>query len=155
MKKLLAVFLMISLAVTTAFAESIDLSGMSFDELVALRARINMALWSTDAWQEVTVPIGVWEVGKDIPAGHWTLSATEGNTTYIFYGDKLKDADSLSVSGDVYINEELISTSYANYDENQHRVYMDIDAKEGCYIIIRYGAAVFTPYVGKPDLGFK
>ena len=155
MRRFLLGTVVLFLFMTTAYAESVDLTGLSFEELVALRERINLAIWQSDDWQEVTVPIGTWEFGEDIPAGHWTLSATAGNTTYISYGDKLRDADSLSSSCDIYVTEELISPTWKYYDENTSRVYMDINATEGCYIIIRHGSAVFTPYTGKPDLGFK
>ena len=32
---------------------------------------------------------------------------------------------------------------------------IDLDVKPGTYIIIGHGSVVFTPYSGKPDLGFK
>ena len=71
MKRTLCIILAFVLVLTlapAAFAD-VDLSGMSFDELVALKDQINLALWNSADWQEVTVPQGVWQVGADIPAG--------------------------------------------------------------------------------------
>ena len=53
MKKLVALVLAIVLSAGIALAEGIDLSGMSYDELVALKDRINLAMWQSDEWQMV------------------------------------------------------------------------------------------------------
>ena len=58
--------LMILFAVPCSCAEDIDLSGMSIDELVELKDRINLAIWNSQEWEEVTVPQGEWIVGEDI-----------------------------------------------------------------------------------------
>lgn len=73
MKKLVSFFLTALLLFSAASADPVDLSGLSFDELVALRDQINLAIWNSQEWQEVTVPAGIWQVGKDIPAGHWSI----------------------------------------------------------------------------------
>ena len=84
MKKQLAA---IALAATLIVApvqsraqSEVDLSGMTFDELIALQQQVNEALWASDGWQEGEVPSGYYEVGVDIPAGRWTVTGDE----YIF-----------------------------------------------------------------------
>ena len=72
MKKLIIVFLSVCMAISCAYSESIDLSGLSYDELVALKDRIDLAIWNSQEWQEVEVPQGLYVVGKDIPSGTWT-----------------------------------------------------------------------------------
>lgn len=57
-----------------AAASDVDLSNLSFAELLELQQKVNHALWSCDEWKEVDVPMGVWDVGKDIPAGRYELS---------------------------------------------------------------------------------
>lgn len=47
----------------TADAAQIDLSAMTYEELVALKDKINLAMWESKDWEEVTVPQGVWTVG--------------------------------------------------------------------------------------------
>lgn len=155
MKKLLAVFLILALMVPTALAESIDLSGLAFDDLVALRDRINLAIWQSAEWQEVTVPQGVWKVGEDIPAGHWTIMAADGAYAMIEYGDVLTESNSISWSSSIYIIENIKSVTSRIYNENSDRTQIDIDMKDGFYIEISSGSVVFTPYTGKPSLGFK
>ena len=80
MKKIYALILaaVILLAIpTVAFATSgkldIDLSKLSYEELVELKDQINLAIWQSKEWEEVEVPQGIWEVGKDIPEGKWTI----------------------------------------------------------------------------------
>ena len=155
MKKLFALLCILILVPCMAMAE-IDLSGMSYDELVALQERINLAIWNSKEWQEVTVPQGVWKVGEDIPEGHWTITAA-GNYTSIETGTALddigKDIDIWQSDG--YFCEHIYSPSYFAFDVNQHVQKLDIKLKNGIYIIISSGNAVFTPYAGKPSLGFK
>ena len=76
MKKMLAFALCLSMLVPCmcALSESIDLSDLSIEELAMLRDRCQMEMMKSDKWQEVRVPVGVWEVGKDIPAGHWSIT---------------------------------------------------------------------------------
>lgn len=156
MKKLLVCLLVLTLLVPSALAESFDLSSMSFDELVALRERVNLAMWQSDDWQEVTVPQGLWKVGEDIPAGHWTISAADGAFTSVEYGDVLtKGVDGISYKSSVYVSTYLTSPSRSTFNENTDRAVVDIDMKDGFYVVILGGSAVFTPYTGKPDLGFK
>ncbi len=156
MKKVCLLVLALVLAGSFAFAE-VDLSGMSYDELVALKDQINLAIWNSQEWQEVTVPVGVWKVGEDIPAGHWTLTvAPDGNPPFgsVVIGTALnetgKDIDIMS--SDYYYSESLRlagADDYPGLDE------MNYDFKDGDYVIINYSDVIFTPYAGKPSLGFK
>lgn len=74
MKKLIALILIIALAAPVALAD-IDLSGMTFDELMDLQQQLTAALWASDGWQEVEVPVGYYVVGDDIPAGRWSVTS--------------------------------------------------------------------------------
>lgn len=65
-------------------AESIDLSSMSFEELLTLQQKVNQAIFSCDEWKEVEVPLGVWDIGKDIPAGRYELVPGENASTYTY-----------------------------------------------------------------------
>lgn len=155
MKKFLAFVLLLAFFATPAVAESIDLSGLSFDELVSLRDRINLALWESSDWQEATVPQGVWEIGKDIPAGHWTIRPVDGYGTSISYGDVLNESQQISRDGNVKITAVLVSPSYSFFNENENKTEIDIDMKTGYFLIVDSGSAVLTPYAGKQALDFK
>lgn len=135
---------------------ALDLSKLSFQELTDLKDRINLAIWNSQEWQEVTVPQGVWKVGEDIPAGHWTIKAV-GNFTSIEIGTALNEANkSIDIwNTDSYFVEHVYNQSYFAFDENQHKTEIDFNLKNGMYVVIDNGTSVFSPYSGKPRLGFK
>lgn len=150
MKKLLTLFLILVLVIPAAVAEDIDLSALTFDQLVALRARCQMEMMTRDEWQEVTVPAGLWKIGEDIPAGHWVISGdftVKGLVdTGISYGDKL------TKDGKV---DWMHSTVFQGHTFTKANPSVDIVLEEGFYLEVNYGPVIFTPYTGKPDLGFK
>lgn len=158
MKRIIAgVLALLLLAPAFALAE-VDLSGMTFDELVALRERIDRAMWECEEWQAVTVPQGVYQVGADIPAGHWSIAAAEGQSASVAWGTKLNqtgtDVDVDWDDNGFYEYESIVNPSYAYYQASD-RTEVDFDLKEGQYFAVQYGQVVFTPYKGKPTLGFK
>lgn len=153
MKKLislLCVFVLVLALAPAAFA--VDLNGMSYDELVALKDQINLAIWNSAEWQEVEVPQGVWEVGADIPAGKWTIKALPEADTYLKVGTSLQDG---GTSVNFKKTQRIKDAGYRDYDPNSDITSWTYDFKNGEYVQIDYGPAVFTPYAGKPSLGFK
>ena len=153
MKKVLCVLAVFICILTTAAAE-VDLSGMSYDELVALKDQINKAIWESDEWQEVTVPQGVWRVGKDIPAGHWTVKAADGAYVSVDYCEKITAMGKADWSGKMR-SELLKSPTRSSFSPTEDRVEFDQEMVEGMYLVIDDGSVIFTPYSGKPSLGFK
>ena len=157
MKRVICCILLVFTLFPFALAEDIDLSGMTLDELLVLRQRVQFAMVQTDEWQAVRVPVGVWEIGKDIPAGHWSITAAS-DTHYtwgtITYCDKLdaagKGADRWGST--VYYHSQVKAP---DSDASVEATTIDLDCKEGTYVILEYSAMIFTPYSGKPDLGFK
>ena len=150
---LLVAFILVPLF---SFAELPDISGLSFDELIELKQQINLALWKSEKWQDVVVPVGAWKIGEDIPAGKWTITVASDDpeaTIYVLFCDKL------DVSG----NDADFSGRFCYYTTIRHidssddsdPYFLDLQCYKGNYIIIKYGSARFTPYTGKPDLGFK
>ncbi len=154
MKKFLAASALCLALCAPAVAE-VDLSGMSFAELVSLKDQINLAMWQCQEWQEVTVPQGVWEVGVDIPSGHWTVVPADGAWASVSYGSVLAaNGKSLSSSKDRF-SEIIVSPNSRIFTAGQDASQIDIDAKVGAYIVVDDGDVVFTSYEGKPSLGFK
>ena len=142
----------------SAHAE-VDLSGMSFDELIALKQQIDLALWGCEEWQEVTVPQGTYKVGEDIPEGQWTIKATEGNWASIEWGIEV-DASGVEIikrisgkSGHDW--KHVLSTTYKGYKEGEDATQIDLNLLEGMYVRVDGGSAVFMPFTGKQSLGFK
>ena len=153
MRKIICILLLVCMT-TFAAAESVDLSGMSFDELVALKERINLAIWECQEWQEVTVPEGLYVVGEDIPEGTWTIKAATTHFTVVKFGDTLEpngidlDYSSYYGKGEAHSTESRVTTA-------SDPLEFTFTAKKGTYIQVEYAPALFTPFTGKPDLGFK
>ena len=164
MKKFFCV-LAVFICILTTVAAEVDLSGMSYDELVALKDQINKAIWESQEWQEVTVPQGVWRVGEDIPAGKWVIKCADINRDNLMmgscqfeWGNKLDDTGkSISWMSDRWQGRTAVYNPNGKYYQDGHATEYEWDAKDGDYIVIEsmYAPAVFTPYSGKPSLGFK
>lgn len=155
MKRIIPLILVLLCFAGVASAEAIDLSGMSYEELVALKEQIDLAIWNSEEWQEVEVPKGVWVVGQDIPAGKWTISAADGVTASVKWGDVLDESGvGLSFNGRVYETEYLKSVNYRYYEKGDASE-VTWELKDGQYLIVEDGLALFTPYSGKKSLGFK
>lgn len=156
MKKIFVLLLSLSMLVTGAAAEmSIELADLPLEMLVALRDQINLAIWNSQEWQEVTVPAGVWVIGKDIPEGHWTIkTAIESDYQFIYYFDKL-DPTGLDADYSSYVfMQQIVSQDLADSGLVASPASFSIDMKDGWYIKTT-GAMIFTPYAGKPDFIFK
>lgn len=110
-----------------------DFSRYSYEELLELQAALNKALWASDGWQNVSVPAGVYVVGEDIPAGHWTIS--EKNDAYFRVYGEMNNGELSNLLYDTDLNEPVNLKLY-----------------DGNYIEIRYFSVNFAPYVS--GLGF-
>ena len=154
MKKLLVLVLALMLC-ASAVAE-IDLSGLSFDELVELRDSALRAMWDCEEWQEVTVPQGVWKVGEDIPFGHWTITPAKNAAcefSKITYCKVLDETGRNPKLGKGFLSIDLIYLPSKDYPGEQQSV--DLDLQYEGYLIIDLGDVIFVPYTGHADLGFK
>lgn len=154
MKKLTSILLglaLMSCLVLSVCADGIDLSSLSWDELIALKADINRELMSRDEWEEVEVPQGVYVVGEDIPAGKWTVRCKTGHSCYFQFGETLRD-DGHSVS---WTGTHDLVYIYRDSGSDGRLTEYTFDAVDGHYVIVSDAPAVFTPFTGNPDLGFK
>ena len=154
MKKLisyLCVFALVLALLPAAFAEW-DLSGLSYDDLVALKDQVQRAMWDSADWQEVTVPQGVWEVGADIPAGKWTILAVPSGHTYIKIGPETKNG---GTEVNFKVTQRIEDKDYKDYDASEDVTSWNVELEEGQFLQVDYGPCIFTPYAGKPSLGFK
>lgn len=156
MKKLLTVILILAMILpAAALADLPDISGLSYDELVELKDQINIAMWNSKEWQEVTVPVGIWKVGEDIPEGRWSITITpDTNAKWasIKYCDRLNETG--TDAGNMFLCDVYEHLDVAAQDNERYPQFIDITVKSGMYIVIGNAPVVFTPYAGKPDLGF-
>lgn len=119
-----------------ANAETIDLSTLSFDELVALRQQIDMAIMQSDEWKQVTVPVGTYIIGKDIPSGDYAVAYTGRVQSFLcIYPD-------IQSVGDYQCSSHLLSSMMGNTTIGK------LCLTEGQVIVIEYGELVFSPYKG-------
>ncbi len=150
MKKFVGLVLALILICSFAVAE-VDLTGMTFDELIELRQKVDAAIFASDGWQEVSVPAGIYKIGEDIPAGKWVVTPAKGSTAFIDLGKSIDD-NGMEIA-DGFYNETITSESdsYAAYN-NVREVTLDL--QDGTYIEIDNSNVIFTPFKGH-NLGFK
>ena len=125
-------------------AAEIDLSNMSFDELLELQTQVNQAIFNSDKWKEVEVPMGVWDVGKDIPAGRYELSPGSNASTYtypyvVYYLDRSEKSgtpDKIRGQYRIKVGETLV-----------------IELFDGNVLKIEDTSVIFKPYV--PSFNFN
>ncbi len=153
MKKLVSLILCMALLLISLPAlAQIDLSSLSFDELLSLNTQVVTEITSRAEWKEVTVPAGVYEVGVDIPVGYWTISASEGFTIMISCGNKLNSARS-EIPYEARYDTIQISHPTASYYQYNPVPSVSWNLNAGDYVVIEDGAVIFTPYL-RPALGF-
>lgn len=153
MKKLIALFLFFVFLSGCAGAEGPDLSGMSYADLVALRDQLNLAIWNSREWQEVEVPAGVWTVGRDIPAGHWTIRPRPGDYVNITYFDRLDQFGKNVGKGWLGWGGTLTGRDEGDITYGEPRE-VDLEMEDGMFFKCNH-AVIFTTFAGKPDLGFR
>ena len=155
MKRFFCILFVLVLLPVVSLADLPDLSGLSYDELVQLRDQINLAIWNSREWREVTVPPGVYEIGKDIPAGHWSVRPASGcGPDYIIYASASADqGHDVDILAGFYIMECICDPS-AIYYSGEYKTSTDIIMESGFFVRLDC-TMIFSPYSGKPDLGFN
>lgn len=160
MKKIFAVVLIVSMLLSFAIADGIDLSGLSFSELSDLRDRCQAEMMTRDEWQEVVVPQGIWEVGTQIPAGKWVVKCYDsGRDDYLLKECWLNIGVGKPDQGWYWAENEKYNIQI--YNPNSYRYSGEvtefvIELEAGDYVSIhpQYNKVVFSPYTGI-NLGFK
>ena len=131
MKRTIAL-LLILVCISGIAAADTDLSSMTFDELVALNKAVVMEIMTRPEWKEVTVPGGTWIVGKDIPAGTYSITPAKGGGFIT-----VKDA-----SGKNIVNQGI---------RNAENAIGRVELLDGYTVYIERGSVIFSPAIG---LGF-
>lgn len=146
MNKSISVFIVCLMLLIPAFAfAEVDLSGMSYDDLVSLSKQVGMAIMQSDEFDSVTVPKGIWEVGVDIPEGTWIITPAN-QMCMIVYGKTIDE------SGNDMSQYDSGNSGADLYNTNDSWRFT---AKSGNYVCVKIGPAVFTSDTGSTGLGFK
>lgn len=144
MKKLLITLLLTAILSPAAIASvDIDIASLSLDELLALRQQVDAAIWENEDWHEALVPQGDYIVGKDIPAGDWSIS--------------------LGVDDPDAFGEIKIIKDEQTHDEDQYLGLMkdevlqpgntiNVKLKDGNYVSFLWCPMRITPYTGAVSL---
>lgn len=92
MKKLFALVLVSMILASAAALADVDLSDLSYTDLLALRDQVQAELISRPEWKQVTVPGGTWTVGEDIPAGSYSIYPVKSVVIHL-WGAAVDDFD--------------------------------------------------------------
>ncbi len=137
MKRIIACVLLLAMMLLNASAlADIDLSHMSFDELIAFQSKLTEEILSRSEWREIKVPAGTYVIGVDIPAGVYTVTIKQGSTNFW-----VKDG----INGYTLQNLALYST------REDRNIIKKLILEEGNIVEINSSAVYFSPYTG---LGF-
>lgn len=121
MRKLLAALLLIVIMIfSSTYAATtfgIDLAGLSFDELLALRDQIMNELVTRAEWDNVLIPAGTYEIGVDIPEGKWTISAEPNGYFIVKIGNGINETYT-DFSGDLIDYKLLTGKNSVFYDSS-------------------------------------
>lgn len=144
MKRIAVSIVFILLMIPVFSLADVDLSGMSYNELVSLSKQVGMAIMQSDEFDSVTVPMGLWEVGVDIPEGTWIITPEDG-LSIVVYGSNIDESGN-------DMNQFSRGNTSADLSSGDS---WKVIAKSGNYFCIRYGNVVFTSDTGSSSLGFK
>lgn len=113
MKKIVAIIVALSvMASSMVFAEEIDLSGKTVDELIEIQRRVDEALFEQGG--KIVLDPGMYITGKDIAPGSYIVEAhnydeKRNGTAYILQVWKDEQARSDYKSGDDHSNQAYYS----------------------------------------------
>lgn len=135
MKKIAALLLALILCLGSlpAFAD-VDLSAYTQEELLSLRDKINQELLKRGIIKVVAVPIGMYIVGEDIPAGAYTIKPERYSWIDVYTDESMKKrsfGEGLQASKNEYIGKLIL--------------------EDGNLVSVEEGTLFFSPYQG---LGF-
>lgn len=155
MKRFILILVCLTLLCAVANADTIDLSGMTYDELVELVDEAQKMIMFSDYWQEVEVPQGEYVIGEEIPEGKWVITAFPTNVPIIEQFRK-QTVSNMYGTGEVeeyrsIYAEGLYGVETDHYTE-RNPSFVTLELMNGDLLKIRQGTVIFTPYKG---LGFK
>ena len=142
MKKVLSLILAIVLLIGSVALADIDLTGMSFNELRILYEQVQQALIDTKQGGTVKVGSGTYVVGKDIPAGKWTITPEDKQFGIVYVYKNAEDCENKK-------NEvmcDLIVSSHSPVLSDCDATEMNVLLVDGYYVVIKDVTVYFTPF---------
>lgn len=139
MKKLFSILILFVLLLTafSVSAQNFDLSQFSYSDLQAIAAQAQKEMMNRPEFQSVEVPVGLYVVGREIPAGQWTVTKT-GRSSMIETGDTLE-----SNQNEIDVTPNFYYTTLDDRAESQ-----TITLIEGMYVQIKFNPIIFSTPTG-------
>ena len=155
MKKMISalLFCAIVLAIPAMAEMDLDLSSLSYYQLLTLKEQVDIALWACDEWQEVTVPAGSYIIGRDIPAGYWTITPVKDGMAIVSWGTSLDESGTEVDWKGLYANSIIMAESHIFANESSVNS-VSWNLTEGTALVIESSSVIFTPFTGN-SFGFK
>lgn len=127
---------------------------LDLDHLSKLQSLVNDKIFASDEWSEATIPAGIYKVGVDLPAGHWTFAAIGPYSTPIIqYYEKSDDTGMFPNPDYRYFMQSIVSEDMLEYSGGGASQSIDIDLTDGWYFQTTETIKM-TPYAGK-NITFK
>lgn len=133
MKKIIALFIVMTLSFSIAFADIPDIKSLTTDELYKLHEEIIKQLGERNELPSFNAPIGYYVAGKDFPVGKYLI--TSPSVTYITLYNSMDD----------YKNNNPIQRKTTIYDSDEGKV---VDFTEGMVVAVDMSGGRFEPYKG-------
>jgi len=154
MKKLITVILILAMLLPAAALAVTDLSGMSMEELLELQDSVRAEILSRSQWESVTVPVGYYVVGVDIPEGHWTIKCPENYALIEYYSDTDESGKNADPFGRMYFGI-CLGAPGNQLESIYNQPETDIELKAGYYVHISEYPLVFEPFTGRQSPFFN
>ena len=138
MKRLfVGIVFVLALVSVLSVSAQYDLSGFSYTDLQNIVAQAQKEMMTRPEFQSVEVPVGLYVVGREIPAGTWTLSRTGTRNPSVTTGTELSNQ-----------NEIMINLAYYSVWLNDDAPVQNITLEEGKYVQVERAAVVFSTPTG-------
>lgn len=149
MKRFFTLIIALVLVPLVALADLPDISELDYDELIQLQEMINDRLLQIMKYENITLPVGYYIVGEDIPAGDWIIQYSPGEVGLIEY---FLVADASGHSPADVVNDYFYD-GVGDPDHELAFVYkktqFKMTLKEGYHFNVNYGSVILVPVAGK------
>ncbi|MDD6681695.1 MAG: hypothetical protein PUE61_00795 [Clostridiales bacterium] len=135
MKRILALVLVLVALTGTVYADTVDLSGMTLEELRSLQISIITELGKRKEIPSFTAPISTYEAGKDFPAGRYEITAVNFCTYITIYDSKAQFN-----AGKPTVRKTTL------YEEDGDSIVFDLQS--GMIVEVGFSPARFEPFNG-------
>lgn len=153
-KAVIGILLLVVVICSSTYAAptvDVDLTSLSFDELLAFRDQIMDEIIARDEWDNVLIPAGAYEIGVDIPKGTWTITAEPYSDPYVNIGNGINDT--LTDFADGCIEWAHLTGVYNSHYDSSDRESVTWNFSEGQYFISD-GPTIWTKAV-RPAFSFN